>query len=269
MFDFLKSGSAKIQAEIDAESLRAQEAAATEARLKDGRADALLAGDTKELDRIDAQLVASSRDASRRTERVQLLRQKLDQTQEREKTQEMDAVVARTERARKLGEDLIRKEYAKQAAALAVTLLKLRAIDEFIAHQNRLIDRAGREVVGSPNAIRHVAGRSEMRTVRKTVGIGEARHPHHEDWRKTDHRGAISGTQPENVTLRNGNSVPRYMEVEYEEPYHSSPIWADPLHAAIAQLPSATNDESPLYKADARDEDFFDKLQKLQKELDL
>lgn len=268
MFDFLKSGSAKIQAEIDAESKRAEEAAAADARLREARGDALLADDTKELDRIDAQLVASSRDAGRRAERVKLLEGKLAQAQEREKAQEIDAIAARAEKARKLGEELIRKDYAKQAAALADTLMKLRAIDKFIENQNWLIDRAGRPVVASPNALRHIMPRTETRKVRKIVGIGESAHPHHEEWRQTEYRGQnLFGEQPANVTLRNGQSVPRNMEVEVVETYHHSPTWATPLHEDVVKLPSATNDETPLYFRDSPS--LPEKIAQLQKELDL
>ncbi|MCQ4164702.1 hypothetical protein [Tahibacter harae] len=269
MFDFLKSGSAKIQAEIDAESKRAEEAAAADARLREARGDALLADDTKELDRIDAQLVASSRDAGRRAERVKLLEGKLAQAQEREKAQEIDAIVARAEKARKLGEELIRKDYAKQAAALAETLMKLRAIDKFIEEQNYTLANAGREgSVPSPNQIRHILGRTGTRTIRKMVGINEAEHPHNAEWRKTEYRGGpYMGNPPANVTLHNGQSVPRFMEVEVKEDYYHPPTWAAALHKEIQILPSASNDQIPLYNADARG--LGEKLAKLQKDLDL
>lgn len=268
MFDFLKSGSAKIQAEIEAESQRAQEAVTTEARLKEARSDALLAADPKELDRIDAQLVISSRDAGRRAERVQLLQQKLEQAKAREDEQKLDAIVARAEKARKLGEDLIRKDYAKQAAALADTLLKLRAIDTCIDDLNRALSQAGREsTVPSPNGIRQTPAREEVRTVRRTVGISDPQHPDHAEYvasSTTEHYSG--GHQSTTIMLPSGKSVPRFAEVDYKENVWHAPAFAVPLYTEIKVVPSATSDQTPLYHAG---NEHGEKLAKLIKELDL
>jgi hypothetical protein len=267
MFDFLKSGSAKVQAEIDTETRRAAEAAATEASLRAARADALLADDTKELDRIDAQLATSARDASRRAERVQLLQEKLEQAQENEQEREIDGLVARADRARKIGEELIRKDYAKQATALALTLLKLRAVDGFIDDLNFRIDRAGRQVVASPNSIRHILPRTEVRTIKKRVGIGETAHPHHDAWLRTNFRAPHDGPMSGEVTLHNGQKVPTYMVVEVEDSTYHAPTWAQKLQTQINELPSASNDQIPLYSVNMNG--LGERLQQLQKELDL
>lgn len=266
MFDFLKSGSAKIEAEIADESKRAEAAAAAEAQLKSARADALLAGDGKELDRIDAALATSSRDASRRAERVELLQSKLQEAQEREEGERLDAIAARADKARRMGEELLRKDYAKQAAALAETLTKLRAIDHFINEQNRVLDSNGRNTIARSNDVRHILPRSEKIRRRKRVGIAEALHPNHREWRESNYQEpSAHGPPSEFISLPSSKNVPRFTEVEYDDVINHAPTWATPVYEVIQHIPQPTSDHVPLYHYEQRAS--FDELQKIAEEL--
>jgi hypothetical protein len=53
--------------------------------------------------------------------------------EKREERDQLESSRARAERARAIGERLIREDYHNAACAIAATLFKLRAIDELIA----------------------------------------------------------------------------------------------------------------------------------------
>jgi hypothetical protein len=255
VFDFLKSPSDKVQAEIAAEEKRAALATAEEAKLKTARTDALLADDQKEVDRIDAQLATIGRDAERRRERVALLTSQLEKAQERERNEDLDKVAARTDRARELGESLIRKEYAKAAAALADVLHKIHAIDVFISGQNRILEKGDREQINSPNAIRTKPAWTEKRMLRQRLGIDNPRHPLHDRWNAKagfytrDH----SGTGPTYTKLLDHTEVEAYAEVEYEVEESHTPDWKYPLYEEVKFIANAGTDRTPLFNSESSD----------------
>lgn len=87
-------------------------------------------------------------------EHINLLTEQKTNTLESERNADLDALTRQAEQAREYGERLIRNDYAKQARALAATLIKLQAIDAGIRRTNNILEAAGRTAVLDSNMIR-------------------------------------------------------------------------------------------------------------------
>lgn len=85
----------------------------------------MLAGNAKEIDKVETQFEALGKKVNHHRERLTLLEQKLIEQQHKERQEELDALTARENKAHVLDEKLIRDQYAKQVKALVDTLIKL------------------------------------------------------------------------------------------------------------------------------------------------
>lgn len=201
-----------------------------ESELTSQRLAPLEAGDDEALDRVEQNLNACRDRQLRVQERLELLESRLAEARESEACTYLDRIALRAERARELGQELIQKDYAKQAAALARTLTKLASLDAVIADANTHLRDAGRDPITNSNFCRSFPGREVVRTVHKTVGISHPAHPGHgigvRHWGTDEH------------TLNNGNRVKNLADVEIVETECLTPIWRDNLPEAV-RLPGA------------------------------
>lgn len=255
LFDFLNSGSDKLAAEIERERQSAdaanKAAADAEAAVQAERDNAILAGDEKAVDKIDAKLAERTSELRRKadihTKRVALLEGKLAEARDREEQQNLDTIAARATKASQMAAEITRKEYLKNATALAQTLTKLHALDEFIAAQNRILSDAERERVPDATHSRHVVPSVERVRKRRRVNINDPLHPHHHEREETYVVHVGDGT-PDTVTLKSGAVVPRWVEIEFEDEVRQSPTWAKPLWLEITRLPGVGADDRPIYQ---------------------
>ena len=228
----------------------------------------LEAGDDEALDRFEAQIAACTERQFRIQERLEILEQRLTEAQERETQANLDAIAARANKAREIGEKLIRSEYRKHAEALASVLSKLHAIDTFIDARNRELERGGHELVSSPNIIRCRHGRHWEETVRKRVGIAEAAHPHHEAYYSAP--SLRHESHHDEFVMVNGERVARFVEVETVESRFEPGDFPDPLYActvpAVGPAPEGEG-LTPLWNGRRQEPDAH-LLEALQSEID-
>jgi hypothetical protein len=261
LFDFRTSDSAKLAAEIEREQQQADAAikAAEDAHEagQQERNEAILAGDEKAVDKLDAKLSEKVKELRRKAgiyaKRVELLKEKHAEAIEREESGRLDAIAASAEKARKLAEEITRKEYLAAATALADVLNRLAALDEFITQQNRVLERADRDEVHGANAFRLAPSRTEKRTSIKRVHISRPEHPHHEEhkaWEASHGSNLIlgehDGRQP-TVRLPQSGEVQKHMDVSVDEEVFIAGDYAEPLWKAIKGLPGLMAGEPALY----------------------
>jgi hypothetical protein len=174
----LPLSSTELQTRIDAERRRLLIEQNLHVDLEGQRLAPLEAGDDEALDRVEAQINACNDRQARSQERLEILERRLIEATERERQQDLDAVAARADRARILGEMLI-AEYARHAPKLAELIERLAACDQIIEEANGILSRANRDkdMVPSPNAIRCRPRRRWTEIVRKEVGPRDPGHP--------------------------------------------------------------------------------------------
>lgn len=267
-FDVNKATSADIAAEIAREQDQAAAAVAAadaaENAVQAERDAAILSGNQKAVDAIDAKLAERTgelrRSADMRTKRVELLQAKRDEALASEQLAYLDKIAADAERARLIGEELIRKDYAKAAGALATVLRKLRAIDGRMRRCNDALDKAGRATVETPNAIRHDRPRTEKVTTRRRVHLKDLNHPNHQEWQAVEAKRGIqiqteTESARETVHLPQSGEVPKWIEVDVTEEVHHAPTWAHPLYEEVKRLPAHDNPHNPIFAANEPDAD--------------
>lgn len=170
--------STELQTRIEAERGRLLIEQNLHVDLEGQRLAPLEAGDDEALDRVEAQINACNDRQARIQERLEILERRLTEATDREESNRLDAIAARGNRARELGEALIR-EYGELAPKLAAILERLAACEDIIEDTNNILHRAKRDqdMVRSPNAIRCRPRRTWTEMVRKTVGPREPGHP--------------------------------------------------------------------------------------------
>ena len=248
------AGSDDIRTRIASERERLKAEEARELQFMQDRLPPLESGDDAALDAVE-QSISDSRTAQLRIqERIELLTARLSDAEQRDERDRIAALRARAEKAREIGEREIREVYAVHAAALAWSLRKLRAVDQFIENTNRALEGSGLPGVASPNNARGRPSRSETVKRKHRVGIGDPRHPYY--GKVTNWPSNTNHDSDWNPTLQVGHGVTTtwYVEIEEEQKIYHPACWQSPLYEAIEELPSATQDEWPkIYKSDEHD----------------
>ena len=168
----------EIDQRIASERSAIAKAEAKNAELAHERTKALEAGDDGQVDRIDVDMGIGKTAIIRARERIELLERRIVETREQERAAELDAVAARADRARQIGESLIH-QYGEHAQTIATLLNKLTAIGTFIAQSNAKLKEANRPRIASPNAMRCREESSVERIERRRLGVGDVLHPAH------------------------------------------------------------------------------------------
>jgi hypothetical protein len=224
----------------------------------------LEAGDDEALDRVEVQINQCCDRQARIQERIEILERRLVEAQEREREHQLDALAARADRARILGEAAI-GEYGRQANALVPLLRRLCAIEKFVEQTNQQLIAAGREAIHSPNAIRCRVPRRFDRTITKRVGIGEREHPHFGQMLSRSNGGDVA-------YLEGGGQCPTFMEVQVVEHVHETGEWPEPIHEATflpgIDPPKPDQCSLPLYNGERAEVDEND-MRELEAELEL
>lgn len=138
----------------------------------------------RNIDRLDAEISKVKKLIAREEDRYQVLNEDLAKAKTLEHQRRMDALYARADTARKIGEALIRNEYAQLSTKMVEVLTKLVAINVFIRDANDELkgtrstpgDPRNRQVE-APNNIRRTADRIIPATTREiqrgtSVGLG-------------------------------------------------------------------------------------------------
>lgn len=222
--------SGDLEARIAAERQRLLSEQNLESELTMQRLAPLEAGDDEALDRVEQNLNACCDRQMRIQERIELLECRLEKARESEADAALDHLVRRAEQARKMGDDLIRGDYTKQAVALARTLTTLSTLDAVIADVNRQLAMADRERVANVGAFRSFPGHDITRTVRKLVGIDHVQHP--------GHGVGIAHRIDDGYALRDGRKVPLFVEADVVETECLPAQWRDSLSKGV-RLPGA------------------------------
>jgi hypothetical protein len=220
----LAASSADLEKRIDDERRRLLIEQNLQVNLEGQRLAPLEAGDDEALDRVEAQINSCCDRQARIQERIEILQRRLEEAKGRENEADLDALAARADRIRIIGEKAIAK-YAELAAPLAQILHRLAAADALINAANRKLHAAGRAIVASPNDIRCRPAQRFDRTVKRTVGIGQREHPHHDDW--------SGGGGEKTAYLKSGGDCPRFMEVDIVEHVSILGHHAEPLHETV------------------------------------
>lgn len=245
------SGSEDIRTRIASERERLATEEANERQLMQDRLQPLEAGDDAALDDVERRISDSRAAQLRIQERIGLLTSRLTEADQREERARVEALRAQADKAREIGEREIREGYAVHAAALAASLRRLRAIDDFIERTNRALETAGVEGVASPNSIRGRPSRMETVNRKRKVGIGDPAHPYYGRARgpmNPGTRGAKPGEEwNQEITADNGEKTHVIVEIEEEQKIHHHALWQQRLYEAIEVLPSATADEWPKF----------------------
>jgi len=155
-------------------SIAADEQAIAELRIK--RTALLATDDDSAIGKIDTEIERLQRRIGLSQERVAATEQAERDAAQQAHEQHLDALAAKAEKARGIGTTLL-QDYAKHAGALAAVLSKLSAVENLIDDANRTLAKEGRTTVAPVNAERCRAARTEARTTRRMVGIGEDCHP--------------------------------------------------------------------------------------------
>jgi chaperonin cofactor prefoldin len=171
--------SADVQTRIDDERRRLLIEQNLEHDLTGQRIAPLEAGDDAALDRVEAQINQCRDRQFRIQERLEILEKRLTEANERAAGANLDVIADRANRARELGERLIKSEYTKHARALAAVLQKVAAVDALIQQSNLTLSAAGRHEVAASNAIRCTPSQWVEFVERKTVHVNDPRHPLH------------------------------------------------------------------------------------------
>jgi hypothetical protein len=222
--------STDIQTRITAERERLALEEKREVQLTVDRLAPLEAGDDAAVDKIESDINDCRSLQLRIIERIELLTKRLTEEEQAELSAVLDAKEAAANRAREIGEKLIKGEYAKLAKALASTLAKLEAIDGFIADTRNEISRYGRDIqLNDSNCCRHILPRTWTETVTKRVGLGSREHPYY--GRAHLPQNNHGQANPEvSIDGEPGKMTNVYVEITVEEERHDSPVWARPLY---------------------------------------
>ena len=204
--------------------------------LQTQRTAALASDDDALIDSIDSELDALRKRITLSNERITVAEQAAQEEAAQAEQDRLDAVAARADKARKVGESLL-PEYAGAATKLSALLGRLTAIDALIAESNHTLRIAGRETIASPNAIRCRPMSYVERTERRRVGIGEAQHPMH---------GKVTFDLNNNAYDAKGEMVPTFGEFDVTVRDVVPMINNEPLQTAV-QLPAATVDGAPIW----------------------
>jgi chaperonin cofactor prefoldin len=263
--------SADVQTRIDDERRRLLIEQNLEHDLTGQRIAPLEAGDDAALDRVEAQINQCRDRQFRIQERLEILEKRLAESHEREAGAELDALTDRANRARELGEKLIRTEYEKHATALAGVLGKLAAVDRVIDIANLRLARAGREYVAGPNGVRaRAAVRVEKtRTVRLAPSHTEhpSQHSGDAEWseRGREFRPGNWDNNPGWISKSTGERI-EAVEITVPDFDHTPGYVPDPLIKVIT-LPAVQADDAPLWYG-ARPEVSDIDIEALMRELD-
>lgn len=166
-------------------------------QLHEKRKKALAKGDEGEVDRLDAEIgkavdlleadiAYAEKVVAREKDRLQVLNDDLTQAKASEHERKMDALYARADAARKIGEALIRNEYTQLSAKMVDVFTKLVAIKIFIRDANAELegtrsapgDPRNRRVE-EPNDIRRtpdVIIPASTREVERCMSVGSGNH---------------------------------------------------------------------------------------------
>ena len=128
----------------------------------------------KAIDLLDADIAYAEKVIVREKDRLQVLNDDLAQAKAHEHERKMDALFNRADAARKIGEALIRNEYAQLSTKMVDVLTKLIAVNMFIRDANAELEgtssRPGDKHtrrVAAPNNIRRTADRIIPATTRE------------------------------------------------------------------------------------------------------
>lgn len=216
-----------LEARIAAERNRLLLEQNLEVELEGQRQAPLEAGDDDALDRVEAQINASRDRQYRIQERIELLDKRLVQTKEAEHEASLDALAARADRAREIGERLITEDYRRQASALASTLARLAAFERFVEQSNEALGRAGRNAVNPPSLIRCRPPKTWTEAVKKMVPLSDPRHPYHGRAHQIHNRPEFSQVTGTNEVIDS------FAEVDVVEERREGWVWEQPLHEVI------------------------------------
>jgi len=220
--------------------------------------------DDATIDELENKIGASRSKQLRIIEQIDVLRVQLREANEIALSAELDALAARADQARIIGERAI-AEYAKLAASIVPVLKKLSAAEQFVQQVNVRLHKAGRTTtIASPNLIRCRLPRQFDRTVRKRVGIGQAEHPHHNEYKSRSGNGEVA-------YLANGGSCPTFMEVDVVEHVRERGEYPTPIHEAThlpgIEIPEVNHCSLPLYDGEHAEVDEI-ALRELEAEID-
>ena len=171
--------SSDVEQRIESERARLQAEEQTERELVAQRLGPLEAGDDAALDRVEAEITACRERQRRISERIQILETRAEEAKDREHNAELDRLTRRAERAREMGEKLIRVDYQKHVDGLTATLSKLAALEGVIDAVNRTLHANDRVTVHSPNVIRCRPGETVVETITQRVHVNNPLHPHY------------------------------------------------------------------------------------------
>jgi len=198
---------------------------------------AALAGDDDTIvDKIDVELAMLSKRIQLSNERIVVAEAAEREAAELAEQDKLDAIAARADKARKLGEALL-PEYAGASLKLASILSKLSAIDNLIRESNQTLSAAGRDVIASPNAMRCKPLTYLERTERRLVGIGEPEHPMH---------GKVRHDLNGNAYDENGQAVPTFDEFDVTVRNIVPMVTNAPVQDEV-KLPAATIDGQTIW----------------------
>lgn len=226
--------STDVAARLHAERERLLAEQNLEEELAGQRLAPLEAGDDMALDRIEAQLNSCRDRQFRIQERIELLERRAEDVRRSEQEGRLDALTRHAECAREMGEELIRKDYARLAASLADVLMRLSATERVIKEANEILHEHGRGCVRAANLIRSRPRTESTRTVRRKVGLMEREHPYcGKATRSGDDRAIVNAT---------GETVPAFMEVEIQEQCVSEARRPAPLPESVVLPPYRADD---------------------------
>jgi len=228
-----------IRSSIASELAGAENAEAKIKELREQRGDVLLGGDDKALGRLEDEIDALQRKASRHRERLTLLDVRLTEAADREHNAELDALASRAEKARAAGERLITSEYPKLAKPLVDMLRKLSALESLVQGANDTLQRNGRETVNTANIVR-CWWRHQLpsRTAIANVGPWDPRHPEHADAVRSEN-GIWASKTTHGRRIQN-------VDIEVVVPGEVVNDWLEPLEKAVC-LPRLRPDQAPLW----------------------
>lgn len=169
--------SAEIEARIQNERQRLLAEQKMERELSDQRLAPLEAGDDDALDQVEAQINACRDRQFRIQERIEILETRVETARENEQSATLDKIAEQAERARFVGESLIRSEYKNLALGLREFLIKISLLQEFITRSNKTLVEGDRSSVPGVETFRDEAETSETAIEAVRVEPYDERHP--------------------------------------------------------------------------------------------
>jgi hypothetical protein len=244
----------EIQERITKEREAVDAAQSQIAELSAQRTQELEAGNDKRVDDIERDIQAAESTIARGEERLTLLDQRLAEAQEQEQSRELDDLIQQAAHARKIGEQLIKKDYQKAAAEVSAVMAKLSAIDKFIGSINHRLQRAGRAPVNGPNAMRCKQRQVIERTRTEEIGIGDPRHPLH----------AVAYTDINGIARHSKTQEPvaKFSDVDVTYTETVEAYGPDPLPRAV-RLPGIDGTPNSVWPTDVRDAEISATLNQL------